>query len=435
MGSGGQPSISLPSADTLRSALKNLLGEEYLRAAPSTLRIDGVVPEDIAEPGNATELASVLKMSHDAGRSVVPTGGGSKLKWGNPPKAAHLMLSTRRLNRVLEHAWGDMTATVEAGCVFADLQNALAPHGQRLALDPLWPERATIGGILATNDSGALRTRFGSLRDLILGATLALPDGTLAKSGGKVVKNVAGYDIAKLVTGSLGTLGVITQAIFRLHPIAGCSRSLRIQARDPREMMTAIAAILDSRLTPSAVQVQVGSSSPPVVEVLLEGTPNSCDAQMKELARLVSPNSVDESVPFAWSAREPLFATPAEKSRVAAVCKVSLLRSDLGMLSDYLARQSQERELSWTLVAQAVGIGLLRLEAGSVHQLRLGIADLRGKPDSMAGSLVILDCPPELKHGLDVWGGPGDTLALMKNIKAQFDPAGILNPGRFVGFI
>jgi glycolate oxidase FAD binding subunit len=105
------------------------------------------------------------------------------------------------------------------------------------------------------------------------------------------------------------------------------------------------------------------------------------------------------------------------------------------MLSDYLARQSQERELSWTLVAQAVGIGLLRLEAGSVHQLRLGIADLRGKPDSMAGSLVILDCPPELKHGLDVWGGPGDTLALMKNIKAQFDPAGILNPGRFVGFI
>ena len=113
------------------------------------------------------------------------------------------MLSTRCLDQVVEHAWGDMTATVEAGCVFADLQNTLSQHGQRLALDPLWPGRATIGGILATNDSGALRTRFGSLRDLIIGITLALPDGTLAKSGGKVVKNVAGYDLAKLATGSL----------------------------------------------------------------------------------------------------------------------------------------------------------------------------------------------------------------------------------------
>jgi glycolate oxidase FAD binding subunit len=167
-----------------------------------------------------------LKIATGAGLQVIPRGGATKMDWGNPPRSGELMLSTRRLNRVVEHAWGDMTATVEAGCTLQQLQQTLAEHGQRLALDPLWPEQATIGGILATNDSGPLRIRFGSLRDLIIGITLALPDGTLAKSGGKVVKNVAGYDLPKLATGSLGTLGIITQAIFRLHPVPRESRTL-----------------------------------------------------------------------------------------------------------------------------------------------------------------------------------------------------------------
>ncbi len=413
----------------------NLPGEQYRRVAPLASAIDGMVPQQVAEPESASELVSVLKHAKDLARSVVPTGGGSKLGWGNPPKSVHLMLSTRQLNRLLEHAWGDMTATVEAGCVFADLQNALAQHGQRLALDPLWPERSSVGGILATNDSGALRTRFGSLRDLIIGVTVALPDGTLAKSGGKVVKNVAGYDIAKLITGSFGTLGVITQAIFRLHPLAKFARTLRFVPCDSRDMMAAVNAIMDSRLTPAAVQVCAGTSPAPVVDVLLEGTRTSCDAQAQEMARLVAPHAVEDSDPSAWNARELLFVPPQENSRMSVVCKVGLLRSELGRFSDYLGRQSQTAEFSWTLVAQAVGVGWLRLEADSVLQLCRVIADLREKLQSTAGSMVVLDCPLELKDGIDVWGSPGDTLALMKSIKAQFDPAGILNPGRFVGAI
>ena len=226
------PPIPPLIANTFRSDLKMLVGESHLRPALLADAIDGVVPENIAEPCSASELASALKISSEAGLSAIPRGSGSKIGWGNRPKAANLVVSTGRLNQVLEHAWGDMTATVEAGCVFSDLQHTLARHGQRLALDPLWPERATIGGILATNDSGALRARFGSLRDLIIGINLALPDGTLAKSGGKVVKNVAGYDLAKLATGSLGTLGVITQAIFRLHPVPAHARSVTIGAKD-----------------------------------------------------------------------------------------------------------------------------------------------------------------------------------------------------------
>lgn len=425
------PPISPPKSGTDWSGLKTLLGEAHLHPALPVDSIDGVIPENIAEPGSAGELATVLKMCWEAGRCVIPRGSGSKLGWGNPPKAAQLIISTRRLNKLVEHAWGDMTATVEAGCAFADFQRVLAQHGQRLALDPLWPEQATIGGILASNDSGALRTRFGSLRDLIIGVTLALPDGSLAKSGGKVVKNVAGYDLAKLATGSLGTLGVITQAIFRLHPVPSHARSISFTFQGSREMMAAILSVLDSQLVPAGVQIRAASASPPNIDILFEGTALGCDAQAQQADSIVSARSANASDASVWSARQRLF----EESLNTAVCKVSLLPAEFGRLLDDLSRQSQALSFSWRLVAQAVGVGLLRVEASSMDGLLQAILDLRTKLESSAGSLVILDCPRELKNSMDVWGSPGDALPLMKNIKAQFDPTGVMNPGRFVGSI
>src|SRR6185369_5523401 len=188
------------------------------------------------EPQSGEEAAEILRCANEDGASVIPRGGGTKSDWGNPPRRTDVMLSTANLNRVIEHAWADLTVTVEAGCTIAELQRTLAQHGQRLAVDPLWPERATIGGILSTNDSGALRLAFGALRDLIIGVTLALADGTIASSGGRVVKNVAGYDLPKLATGSLGTLGVITRAVFRLHPLPRNTRTLTIAVKDGSEM-------------------------------------------------------------------------------------------------------------------------------------------------------------------------------------------------------
>src|SRR5207245_6008560 len=155
----------------------------------------------LVEPGSVDEVATLLRDASRDGLAVIPRGGGTKLDWGRPPRRADLVLSTVRLDRVLEHAWGDMTATVEAGCTVARLQHALAEHGQRLACGPLWPEGANISGILAASDNGPLRARCGALRDLIIGVTLVLADGTVAKSGGKVVKNVAGYDLPKLAAG------------------------------------------------------------------------------------------------------------------------------------------------------------------------------------------------------------------------------------------
>src|SRR5271169_6503630 len=232
---------------------RGILAPDSVRAASSADAVCGIQPRLVLEPVNEQQLAAVLRLANDAGLAVIPRGGGTKLSWGNPSTRADIILSTARIDKIIEHAWADLTVSVEAGCTIQKLQQALAQHGQRLALDPLWPEQATIGGILSTNDSGSLRLRFGALRDLIIGVTLALPDGTLAKSGGKVVKNVAGYDLPKLATGALGTLGVITHAVFRLHPMCPNSLTLTFTSPSIEELQEKIMTLQDSQLAQTAL--------------------------------------------------------------------------------------------------------------------------------------------------------------------------------------
>ena len=430
---GTQPlsGTSIADLETAWSELRTIVGAEHMRTATTEDMVDGVVPQMVIEPGNAEEIDRVLKTVTGAGLHVIPRGGASKMGWGNPPRGGELMVSTCRLNRVVEHAWGDMTATVEPGCTFKQLQRTLAEHGQRVALDPLWPDRATIGGILATNDSGPLRTRFGSLRDLIIGITLALPDGTLAKSGGKVVKNVAGYDLPKLATGSLGTLGVITQAIFRLHPIPPESRSLSFSMQDSGAMNALLLAVLDSTSVPTGLQVRVGSSSPPEVDVRFEGTTAGCEAQIEQILRIASGTRRIESAADVWDARAALWSG----DEIFVVCKFSLLPADLGIFCDQVRGVSERLHCSWRLVAQAAGVGLLRLDATDAAALVNPLHELRDRLESRGGSLVVLSCPLEVKRKIDVWGSAGDALQLMTNIKLQFDPTGVLNSGRFVGGI
>src|SRR5881397_601923 len=256
-----------PEASGLHSALRHkfmaIVGNENVHAATAADAVAGVQPKLVIEPGAERELAEILRLSNDAGLAVIPRGNGTKLGWGNPPTRADLILSTTRLNEIIEHAWADLTVTVEAGCTIQRLQETLAEHGQRLALDPLWPEKATIGGVLSANDSGALRSRFGALRDLIIGATLALPDGTLASSGGKVVKNVAGYDLPKLVTGAFGTLGIITRAVFRLHPLPRNTSSFSIGTKGAEEARRLIHAIQNSKLAHTALQARFENDAAP----------------------------------------------------------------------------------------------------------------------------------------------------------------------------
>src|SRR5712692_8269779 len=271
----------------LHSALRYkfiaLAGNEHVRPATAADAVAGVQPKLVIEPGTEKELAEELRLANEAGLGVIPRGGGTKLGWGNSPARADLILSTARLAEIIEHAWADLTVTVEAGCTIQRLQEMLAQHGQRLALDVLWPERATIGGVLSTNDSGALRLRFGALRDLIIGATIALPDGTLASSGGKVVKNVAGYDLPKLVTGALGTLGVITRAVFRLHPLPLNSHSFSISTVNAVETQKLVLAVQDSKLAHTFLQSHFSNDATPVSDILFEGTEAGLSAQETQL--------------------------------------------------------------------------------------------------------------------------------------------------------
>jgi glycolate oxidase FAD binding subunit len=413
--------------------LRAIVGSEHLSPATPEDAVDGVMPQMVVEPADEQEVARVLKVAAGAGLHVLVCGGGTKMGWGNPPRGGELVVSMRRMNRVVEHAFGDMTATVQAGCSFKLLQDTLAVHGQRVGLDPLWAGKATVGGILAVNDSGPLRVRFGTLRDLIIGITLALPDGTVARSGGKVVKNVAGYDLPKLATGSLGTLGTITQAIFRLHPTPRESRTLSFSAASAKPLMGVVLAILGSKLVPTGVQVRAGQGTAFEMDVRFEGTCVGCDAQTEQLLRMASDTTRIDSPGGVWDAREMLW----RGNSPAAVCKFTLLPSELQPFLEQVGTVSAQKQATWRLVAQAVGVGLLRVESGEADDDVLAdvLAGLRAGLENRGGSLSILSAPAAVKSKMDVWGSAGDALALMRSIKAQFDPASVLNPGRFIAGI
>jgi glycolate oxidase FAD binding subunit len=415
---------------SIEEILRAVLGTENLRTASAADGISGLPPQFIAEPKDEKQLAAALSVANEAGIPVVPRGGGTKLDWGNPPKSAQLILSTVRLNRIVEHAWADLTVTIEAGCTLQSLQETLAQHGQRLALDALWPERATIGGVLSTNDSGALRLRFGALRDLIIGATIALPDGTLASSGGKVVKNVAGYDLPKLVTGAFGTLGVITRVVFRLHPLPRATKSFSFTVENFPAMQQNILAIQDSQLAHTALQIRCAADGPPSADILFEATGAGLAAQESQLRKLLGSTLVELSFENGWDARQNLWDSP---TNTTALAKISLLPTNIAKTLDSLKAIGDSRKTNWRLVLQATGIGMLRLEAPP-PQLSAAVEQLRDELQSRGGSLVVLHRPAGLAS-IDAWGDAGDTVPLMRAVKHQLDSKNTLNPGRFVGGI
>ncbi len=413
------------------SSIIALLGPEHVRPASPADAVSGVRPKLVIDPGTEKELAEVLRLSNEAGLAVIPRGGGTKLRWGNPPSRADLILSTARLDEIIEHAWADLTVTVQAGCTIQRLQETLAQHGQRLALDPLWPEKTTVGGVLSTNDSGGLRLRFGALRDLIIGVTIALPDGTLASSGGKVVKNVAGYDLPKLVTGALGTLGVITRAVFRLHPLPRNTVSLSIPTSHVDETQRFVHAVQDSKLAHAALQSRFSGETQPISDILFEGTEVGIDAQetqLRNLSGLASPSKTPASV---WTARQDLWGFSDPES--AAIAKVSILPANLARVIGLFERTANGSQLRWRVLVYATGIGWLRLQ-GAIEGLHRALSVLRRELEGQGGSLVLLYRPEKMPE-FDAWGSAGDSLPLQRAVKQRLDPKSTLNPRRFVGGI
>lgn len=416
----------LTSAQTV-NALRGIVLQGNLREGNSSDEVCGILPELCVEPANQAELAQVLKYSGQAQLRVAPRGGGTKLGWGNTPRAVDLMISTAKLSRILEHAPGDMTVSAEAGVTIAQLQNALALHGQRLALDPLWPNHATVGGVIATNDSGALRIRYGSIRDLIIGITVALGDGTIAKSGGKVVKNVAGYDLPKLMSGALGTLGIITSAIFRLHPLPAESKTITFPFGNYEAASRFMLSITDSVAVPTGLQMRTSAAEKVKVDVRFDGIATGIAAQIEMVRKLADKVSPIEPDLDSWQAREELW-----NSTSAAICKLSMLPAQLASTAAFVRDALSG---NWTLLMYSTGLAWLRIDDAETEQTANFLSSLRTFLAPTGGTAVLLNASRMLKRKVNIWGDCGSSLPLMRRIKEQFDPQGILNCGRFVGGI
>lgn len=420
------------SGDQAADEIGRLVGDEFIRPATQADSIDGIVPRWVVEPESAAQVAGVLKLCDESDLKVVARGSGTKLDWGNPPSRVDLVLSTRRLNQVLEHAAGDMTAIVQAGCTAGAMAEILAGRGQRLALDPLWPERATVGGIVATDDNGALRAAYGTVRDHLIGVTVALPDGSLARSGGKVVKNVAGYDLPKLFTGSFGTLGVITEAIFRLYPLAKSSLTVRLIVPTTEMLARLISAMSNCALVTSSVQFEAEPAGDIRVSVLVEGLPGAMEGKLQRVIRAGADCGARQTEPAgdAWLARERMFCESE-----SCVAKISLLPTSWPLFIDRMRAIVAAGRFHWNIVAQAAGVGIMRLKGLDPDLIVETTESIRADVGKSGGSLLVLRQPASSKRRIDTWPDGGNALPLMRRVKQQFDPRGILSPGRFVGGI
>ncbi|MBV9872582.1 MAG: FAD-binding oxidoreductase [Frankiaceae bacterium] len=360
---------------------------------------------DTATPMNVADLSATLKRAAADGRSLGVSGAGTKLEQGADPTSRDLMISTSNMTRVLEHAAGDLVVTAQAGVPLAALQEQVASAGQWLALDP--PEAgATVGGVVAAAASGPRRLLYGTPRDLLIGVTVVLADGTVAKSGGKVVKNVAGYDLGKLFTGSFGTLGVIAECTFRLHPLPVARRVITSTVEEP-----AIAArkVLATGAVPSAIEWD-GQT----LVTVIESIESACGAQAADVVAAVG-GDVSNQLPPGFGQR------PASPVLLKVTHRLGALRDALTAVSS---------RLPGSAVRAHAASGVVWVGADDLTQLD----SLRGRAAELDGGVVVVRAPAEMKAAVDVWG-PARGIDVMRRIKDQFDPDRRMSPGRFVGGI
>jgi glycolate oxidase FAD binding subunit len=396
-----------------------------LRDAGPGDAVCGVTPTCVALPETTEEVSAVLRACAEHDLAVVPTGGGTKLHWGPAPERCDVLLDLCCMNEIVEHAAGDLVVRAHAGVTMEALSAALAERGQELALDPPFAEGSTVGGTLAAAVAGPRAFRFGTARDLLIGITVVLPDGTIAKSGGKVVKNVAGYDLGKLFTGSFGTLGVIAEATFRLHPLPVERRWIvavvdppRVSPAEPCQAGELAAMLAAAQQEPSAVELDWPHGQGPIwMTVLVEGTAAHERARVLRARMGGVVKDVRDEPPPNWGLilNDDVLAEvrfePAELTRVLDAVHYS----------------------GFSLRGSAVA-GRVWLELWGDHGADKtidAVAALRARLDDLGARLTVLATPYE---GVERWGAVG-SLPLMRRVKERFDPGRRMSPGRFVGGI
>ncbi len=474
------------AADSVPRALSAACPQ--VRVAESGDAVAGVMPRYVAFPAGLEEASAVMRAAAADGLATVPRGAGTRLAWGSPPTRCDLVIDTRRMNRVLEHASGDLVARVQAGAGLDQLAAVLGEAGQRLALDPPPTPHppphslstvplhspftgngsgpGTVGGVLATGAAGPLRLRYGTPRDLVIGITVIRADGTVASSGGKVVKNVAGYDLGKLFTGSYGTLGLIAEAAFRLHPLPGAVSFVTLDCPDAAGAQAAIAAAAGSPLAPSAAEIDRPTRPGPVrAGILLEGDPDGVAERAARMTGLLGGGSAASvsPAPPAWWGRGAAAAPDGTVVRIgfwaAALARV------IGAIDAAASAVGLDPAVSGSAAAGVIYAAVgERAEPAAVSEflrtLRAavrddpmanvaapepasgafgptsGTASLYSPADGPASraSVVVRQAPAEVRASVDLWG-PVPSLGLMRAVKNQFDPEYRMAPGRFVGGI
>ena len=387
-------------------------------------------------PNSVEALSETVRQCAADRLPFAPIGSGSKFSWGNGLALDALMLvSTAKLDQVIDHAVGDLTVTVQAGMRFGELQTQLKKAGQFVAIDPSYEDRATVGGIVATGDSGALRHRYNSVRDMVLGVELVRSDGERVKAGGRVVKNVAGYDLMKLLTGSYGTLGIMTQVTLRLYPLQESSQTVFLSG-EASAVARVMQALLNSGLTPTAIDLLSATVCEPLdlsaamglsmgLLVRFQGLAESVTEQVKRLMALGQSQELTTAVPLAedqlWQCLGQVLTREASADRV--LCKWAVRSAETVATLSYLQEKFPDASARFHVGG---GLGQVQFPSMTAAEM-LGV---RSFVEARGGFLTVLEAPDELKASLDVWGYQGNGLGWMRSIKQQFDPQGLLSPGR-----
>ena len=445
----------MSTLDGLATSLQSVVGEEYLLtdAAAAPYAVDDVLPSLVALPENEDQIADVLRLADEHDAAVFPRGGGSHMQLGVTPERVDVVLSVERLRRQLAYEPGDMTTTVQAGLPLEELQGVLGAQGQFVALDPPATAATTVGGVIATNASGPRRLLYGTARDVVLGISVATADGARTKAGGRVVKNVTGYDLTKLYIGSLGTLGVVLELTFKVHPLPPGEETIGITCAGHADILPVLNALLRLPLRLNSLELlnaaavsalQSGSgvtlaSSPYLFLARLEGDSAVTAGQKERIADtlrglpLSAPTDTLDWLPeeqqLLWSS---LAAQAFTTGTVGA--KVGLRITDLAAFCTDVEALSTDPP--WLLHAHA-GNGIVSVQIpaanGNEETLLAQIQALDACVARLNGHRVIERAPVAVKRRCEVWGPVGDNFAVMQALKASYDPRRRLNPGRFIG--
>jgi glycolate oxidase FAD binding subunit len=409
----------------------------FSRPAVDSDTILGVRPEAVFEPSTIEEAAEAVRESARGGKALAFVGGGTDLEMGFPPERLDAVVRTARMARVVEHAPSDQIVIVEAGMTLEGLQAVLVSHRQRLALDPPLPGRKTMGGIIAANAYGPRRARFGTIRDLIIGISFVRADGTLVRGGGKVVKNVAGFDLPKLMVGSLGTLGLISTATFRLHPLPEEEATLRLPGLTAAALRSLVRGMREAQLEPTAVVAAWKEAGRFDVVVRFEGFRAGVAEQRDRLAGLVRKEpegaceTLDEPAARAfWSRHDELRTAPGLRAKLTALpTHIEPIAKDI--LPGLLATLGGPSFLWYA----TLGLGFLAGTPADADSAARAIQSARKRVAGFGGTLTVQAAPAAIRERLDVWGPPPPALPLMQSVKNRLDPQARLSPGRFVGGI